>query len=66
MAIGRGRYDDLCTIVREQTNARGAVVIVIDDPDGNGFSVQADTATTLRLPSILESMAKQIRGDISR
>lgn len=59
--IGPGKYDSICTLVREQTKARGAIVIVIDGHLGGGFSVQADFNTTLKLPEILETMAKEIR-----
>jgi hypothetical protein len=64
MAIGPGRYDDLCTIVREQAQAAGAIVIVIDGKAGDGFACQASPATTATLPRMLESMAAQIRVDL--
>jgi hypothetical protein len=61
MAIGPGKYDDLCTMVREKAEAEGAIVIVFGGKRGSGFSCQADLEATLRLPDILESVAKQIR-----
>jgi hypothetical protein len=61
MAFGPGKYDDLCTEVRNKTKARGAIVIIIDGEHGSGFSCQADLMVTLMLPEILEDMAKQIR-----
>lgn len=61
MALGPGNYDDLCTYVREHANADGALVIVLGGAKGNGFSCQADAATTLTLPGLLESIAAQIR-----
>jgi hypothetical protein len=61
MAIGPGKYDDLCTLVREQAKAQGVIVIVIDGSKGTGFSCQADHLTTARLPAILESVAADIR-----
>lgn len=61
MALGPGKFDDLCTLVREQANADGAIVIVIGGPSGDGFSCQADIETTLRLPDMLENIAQQIR-----
>lgn len=61
MALGPGKYDDLCTYVREQTEAKGAIVIVFDGKHGSGFSCQADGPTTLSLPRLLESVARQIR-----
>lgn len=61
MAVGPGKYDHLCTLVRERAEAQGAVVIVFGGPRGSGFSCQADALTTINLPEILEDMAKQIR-----
>jgi hypothetical protein len=63
MAIGPGEYDDLCTMVREQTNAAGVIVAVINGKRGSGLSVQADLATTLALPELLDHLAAQIRAD---
>lgn len=64
MAIGPGKYDDLCTYVREQvgiTNGGGVIVIVVGGNRGSGFACQSDINTTLALPDVLESVAKQIR-----
>jgi hypothetical protein len=63
--IGPGKYDRLCTIVREEAGAAGALVLVIDGEKGSGFSVQADIETQMRLPDLLEAMARQIRMDTS-
>ena len=62
MPLGPGRYDDLCTLVREQANATGAIVIIIGGPAGDGFSCQGDIATLLRLPGMLEDIAAKIRA----
>ena len=64
MPLGPGRYDDLCTYVREKAKADGAIIIVIRGEKGGGFSCQADAATTLALPDILENMARQIRDSL--
>ena len=61
MALGPGKYDDLCTEVREKAKARGAILIVFSGDKGSGFSCQADVDITLVLPEILENLAKQIR-----
>lgn len=66
MALGPGRYDDLCTYVREQAEAEGAIIIVIGGKDGAGFSCQADLSTMAVLPELLETIAKQIRADRAR
>ena len=61
--IGPGKYDDLCTHVREETQAHCAIVIVLGGTRGSGFSVQAELSAQLALPELLEDMAKQIRRD---
>lgn len=61
MPVGPGKYDDVCTYVRELTSADGAIVIVIGGERGTGFSCQADISTTLSVPDILELVARQIR-----
>lgn len=55
-------YDDLCTHVREETDAEGVVVIVINGERGSGFSCQASPELTAELPMLLEDLARQIRG----
>jgi hypothetical protein len=66
MAVGAGKYDDVCTFVRVQTQAAGALVVVLDGAKGDGFSLQGDVATVLALPELLEHLARQIRADRSR
>ena len=65
MTMGPGRYDELCTYVREKAKAEGAIVIVVNGDKGSGFSCQADLASTLMLPDLLEMMARQIRADMT-
>ena len=54
MPIGPGKYDDLCTLLRERAGigeqGGGVLVIVLGGNRGNGFSCQADLATTMALP----------------
>jgi hypothetical protein len=61
--MGPGKYDGLCTLVREQAKARGAAVIIWggDQGSGAGFSVQADPEDMAMLANILENMADCIR-----
>lgn len=67
MPLGPGKYDDVCTMVREKVGidvsatGGGVIVIVLGGNKGNGFACQADLATTLALPDMLENVAKQIR-----
>lgn len=63
MPVGPGRYDDLATYVREQAGARAVVVIVIgEDEDSSGFSVQVSSGMVLRLPQLLRKVAAEIEG----
>lgn len=66
MAIGPGKYDDVCTKARIETNATGTLLIILDGNKGSGFSCQIDKKeiARLRIPDILENMARQIRNDI--
>ena len=66
MAIGPGIYNDVCTQVRIQTQARGVIVIIIDGEKGTGFSCQADLLTMIQLPEMLEHVAEDIRSDESK
>lgn len=64
MALGPGKYDTLATMVREATAAAGVVLIVIDGAQGGGFSVQATAAVTLRLPTLLRTLADGVESDL--
>lgn len=66
MPLGPGKYDPQCTIVREHTDAAGVALIVIDGIHGSGFSVQASAEVTLRLPDLLEEMARAIRASFDQ
>jgi hypothetical protein len=60
MPRGPGKFDDLATIVREQANAEGVIVIVLGSPAGSGFSIQASPDVTAWLPELLRDIAGQI------
>jgi len=62
--MGPGKYDYICTEVRERTNARAALVVVIGGDLGDGFSIQAHSDVMINLPELLEIMAKKVREDI--
>jgi hypothetical protein len=70
MAIGPGKYDDLCTYVAEQagTIVTGgvAIVIIVGGNRGSGFSTQADLKTMSIVPDLLEAVAAQIRADMEK
>jgi hypothetical protein len=64
MTIGPGRYDDLCTLVRERADAPCVLIMVIGGKRGDGFSCQvADLQMMEHLPGLLEDIAAQIRKD---
>ena len=63
MAVGPGKYDALCTYVKESAKAEGAVVIVIHGTNGSGFSMQGQFETTLALPHMLRMVADDIEKD---
>jgi len=60
---GPGKYDDLCTFVREQAKADAAIVIVFNGEKGSGFSVQAPLAVALSLAETLSNIATDIRNE---
>lgn len=65
MPVGPGKYDDLCTDVRERTKAACAIVIVVDGEKGSGFSVQSMTMDLqLSLPAFLRKIAKEIERSL--
>jgi len=63
---GPGKYDDLCTKVREETKATGVILVVMDGNRGYGFSVQAPLVIVLGLPQILRDLAGKIEEDIAK
>jgi hypothetical protein len=65
MALGPGKYDEACTRVREETGAKGIILIVFGGQHGNGFSCQAPYDIQIRLPAILRDVADKIEGDFT-
>jgi len=65
MALGAGKYDGLCTMVREQAKAEGAIVVIINGEHGQGFSVQvSDLSVMPTVADALEQVAATIRKDL--
>lgn len=61
---GPGKYDDICTIVRENTQALGAIIIVIGGNKGSGFSVQTISPNfASKLPKILRLLADDLEDE---
>jgi hypothetical protein len=66
MALGPGKYDDLCTEAREKSKGRGAILIILEGGKGMGFSVQAQIEDLLKLPNILRFIADGIEEDLKK
>ncbi|MGH8609138.1 MAG: hypothetical protein ACREX9_17510 [Gammaproteobacteria bacterium] len=65
--LGPGKYDALCTHVRETALAQAAIVIVLGGNNGSGFSVQTPNLQVLdKLPDLLETIAREIRAETKR
>ncbi len=56
-----GKYADLCEEVRERSEARGAILLVLGANLGTGFSILSDRDSLLCVPDMLEAIAKKIR-----
>jgi hypothetical protein len=66
MALGAGKYDDLCTYVREQSKAMGACVMVFGGEAGWGFSIQAPPEAMFELAKVLRHMAEVCERDMPK
>jgi hypothetical protein len=66
--IGRsGKYNDLCTLLRERVRARGGVLLLIMGGErGNGLSIQATPDAFAELPATLRAVADQIEQDLRK
>jgi hypothetical protein len=60
MALGPGKYDDVCTELRQKTAAEGVIVIVLNGTKGSGFSAQLPLLTQFEIARLLRSVADQI------
>jgi hypothetical protein len=63
--LGPGKYDFLCSLVREVSGAEvGAVVIVLGGQLGTGFSMQLVPGAERMLADVLRSVASEIERDL--
>jgi hypothetical protein len=60
MPIGPGKYDMLCTIVRESAKADAVIIMVFNGNKGSGFSIQGPLEFSTALPRVLRAMADEI------
>ncbi len=63
MTVGPGKYDDLCTYVREQANAEAVILIVLGGNKGSGFSCQAIVPPDFVI-EVVENTLKQMKQDV--
>lgn len=64
MAHGPGKYDDLCTEVREKAEAEGVILMIFNGNKGQGFSCQLSPILTHLVPHLLREVADQIEEDM--
>lgn len=64
MAIGPGKYDEYCTLIREKHGALGVIVIVAGGDRGEGFSCQLAPFMAKRMPEVLRHIAGQIEASL--
>jgi hypothetical protein len=65
--LGPGKYDSLCTLVRQISGAEvGAVIIVLGGKLGNGFCVQVAPGAERELPGVFRDVAAQIEADFEK
>jgi pyrroline-5-carboxylate reductase len=66
MPIGPGKYDDICEKIREETNAQGIVVAIIEGNKGTGFSCKVEKNLLRFMPSFLKQMAEGMEKDVDQ
>lgn len=64
--IGPGKYDDIVTRVRAETEAEGVILIVIRGNRGEGFSAQMLPDYRWQVPFNLRQIADQIEADLKK
>ena len=63
MTTGPGRYYEIATRVRDETQARAVILAIFGGARGDGFEVQSAPALLASLPTILRTMADEIERD---
>jgi hypothetical protein len=64
--IGPGKYNELVTVLKKTTEAKGVLLIVIGGRLGDGFSVQANPELAAELPAILRIAADDMEEDFGK
>jgi hypothetical protein len=70
MALGAGKYDDLCSMARRCCNASGAILIILGGDRGNGFAAQIpgrdELGVTLQTIDLLKQLLQVVEEDYRR
>lgn len=62
-----GIYDDLCTNLRQETDADAVIIIIVNGSRGNGISLQSlGTEPINQIPKLLERLIDQVRDDLRK
>lgn len=61
-----GLFDAACNAVRDMTETRCAVVMVVDGAAGSGYSVNGPLDAQVWLPDILQQIADALRGQLRK
>lgn len=64
MAIGAGKYDHLCTLIREETRADGVLMLIVNGYNGTGAPCQAMPHIYEKLPDLLRALASEIEIEL--
>ncbi len=64
MTLGPGKYDALCTLVREQSQGLAVAIIVVHGKLGSGFALQGLPDVITVLPGALRLLADEIEADV--
>jgi hypothetical protein len=64
--IGPGKYDDICTEIRERTESTLCCLIIGGGNKGDGMSLQLVNDPSLILPTVmaLRAVADQLENDL--
>ena len=65
MPAGPGRFDLLCTYVREKSKAEASAVVILSSKDGAGFSVQCPKALSKTLAGVFRHVADEIEREFA-
>jgi len=60
------KLDEIIDVIRRETKARAAVVLVMDADGGMHFTVQGNRTIVSDIPRLLLQMAESIYDDIER